>query len=353
MHTLLTNGVLRVVELADRLAESFTTEFVSLSLPRLHFVTSLNQGTARTWCISFASAVCPWVGGAASKQVWRGFHSCQGARTSDFQSTDRIYWLLEIIVAQRSVWSSRWWHEEFERRCPWLDNPKRPNPDPTPELQHQIRSRFQPWTYGGTSLSCGLGLVKPRVKKLPVFFFSFSLMHPKDQGKVKKRGASCQWRSMAHILVRRLHIWSRGSVEWPASFHPVGLHEFLLQSTIPVILPLTPHPRRLNMSSHHPAPLTKSRKLQDLEMLTFTEWLASRQVRLHTSLHRYVLSVYISDSNGSSNFRCASHCLPCLFFLAQTPPQTLKSFTPPFWSSWTILLRYKKLMCFSFGGTSI
>ena len=68
---------------------------------------------------------------------------------------------------------------------------------------------------------------RTKSKKTPIYLFSLSLTHPKDQGKVKKRGTSCQWRSVAHILVRRLHIRPRGSMEWPASFHLVGLREFL------------------------------------------------------------------------------------------------------------------------------
>ena len=132
IHTLLTNGVLRLVELWQTSRVFHHWVCLSLCLDCIIF-TSLNQGTAWTRCISFPSSVRPWVGGAASKWVWGGFCLCQVACTSYFQSTNQIYWLLEIIAVQRSIWSSRWWYEEFERNCSWLDNPKGPSPDPTSE----------------------------------------------------------------------------------------------------------------------------------------------------------------------------------------------------------------------------
>ena len=107
MHTLLTNGVLRLVELADRPEESFTAEFVySLPICNCLIPTSTNQGAARTSCVSFTATVCPWVRGTAYERVRRGLHPCWGTCTFYIQRP-MVFLLFELIAAQRSFRCSR------------------------------------------------------------------------------------------------------------------------------------------------------------------------------------------------------------------------------------------------------
>jgi hypothetical protein len=108
IHTLLTNGVLRLVELADRAEETFTAEFVYL-IPGCHCLvtTSKKQGAARTSCVSLAATVCPWVRGTAYERFRRGLHPCWGTCTFDIQRPTLVFLLFELIAAQRSFRCSR------------------------------------------------------------------------------------------------------------------------------------------------------------------------------------------------------------------------------------------------------